>query len=104
MVEQKLPKLTTRVRFPSPAPPSSRSSAFRTSAFAPGRLLERLGGGVEGGLVQCVDGVYGRVERFRRRLEDVGQQEILQVQADLTAFVAGMDDMQVNPCASARAS
>jgi hypothetical protein len=31
MVEQKLPKLTTRVRFPSPAPPQSPRSACPTS-------------------------------------------------------------------------
>src|SRR5262245_54602253 len=39
MVEQKLPKLTTRVRFPSPAPPLKPRPSSLPSGLAAGRLV-----------------------------------------------------------------
>src|SRR5436853_4573363 len=46
MAEQKLPKLTTRVRFPSPAPASSESTIRRNAARGLGSIPNSPQGGV----------------------------------------------------------
>ena len=51
MVERELPKLSARVRFPSPAPDSPVAASFVTRTIADG--LERLPAGSQGGAARA---------------------------------------------------